>query len=215
MAAVVLLIGLSSSGGMSNTRSSDEDLHMIKSIKRIFQQEKRERGCNIASQCRRILMLLSGDNVANTQSLAEPDNILILYFDTVMQWRSKRKPAQTTSGTSSRDGNATAFSTSVNTNNPGTEEQKYLTDDQTIGCGGDYPTNSLLGGMHWKVDGFSNFPVDNLSTWLDTAVVILIRIGARFSTRIMFSRIFDLHMAATFNGYARRLYAMNYDTLPS
>jgi hypothetical protein len=187
MAAVVLLLGLSSSSDVPNPRNFDEDLRMIASIERIFHREEREKGCKIASQCRKTLQMLSGiqdNNSHNTESLAAPHKILIPYFGTVVRRHVKQAFAQTLSGNAHSSSHGTPFSPSTllePTSSSSTEEQNSSADAYTIEYGSYDPPNSIQGSMHWEVDSFGNFPADDLSPWLDTAMMDIDQDWSMFS----------------------------------
>ncbi|OCL04527.1 hypothetical protein AOQ84DRAFT_433438 [Glonium stellatum] len=86
MAAVIFIVGLSSSDCVPNLRASEDDIQLLESTKKIFEREEKERGCKVASQCRKTLELLSGmqdESSSTTDSLAEPDKIVIPYFGTL------------------------------------------------------------------------------------------------------------------------------------
>ena len=177
MAAVVLLLGLDNPSDMPNPRNSDEDLRLIASVERIFHREEREKGCKIASQCRKTLQMLSGiqdNNFGNGESFAGPHKILIPYFGTVVRRGVKQASVQTLSGNAHSSSHGTPFSPSTllePTASSTTEEQNSLADAHTIEYGGYNPPNSILGSMQWEMDSFGNFPADDLSPGLDTAMM--------------------------------------------
>ncbi|KAI9854171.1 MAG: hypothetical protein M1813_001341 [Trichoglossum hirsutum] len=176
MAAVVLLLGLGDPSDMHNPRNSDEDLRLIASVERIFHKEETDKGCKIASQCRKTLQMLSGiqDNSSDAEPFAEPHKILIPYFGTVVRRRVKQASVQTLLGNAHSSSHDTPFPPSTPlepTTIPTTEEQNPLADAHTIEYEGYNPPNSIRGSMHWEVDSFGNFPVDDLSPWLDTAMM--------------------------------------------
>jgi hypothetical protein len=173
MATVVLLLGLSSLSDMPNLQSSDEDLRLIASVERIFHKEERDKGCQIASQCRKTLRVLSGiqsDSSLNANSFAEPPQIMIPYFGNVLRRRVKRASAEIPSGNAHSSGHGTP-SSALNllepTASPTTEEQSSLADAYIIEYGGCNPPNTI----HWEMNGLGNFPGDDLSPWLDAAMM--------------------------------------------
>ncbi|KAH0542442.1 hypothetical protein FGG08_003197 [Glutinoglossum americanum] len=177
MAAVVLLLGLSSPSDMPNLRKSDEDLRLVASMDRILHKEEREKGCKIASQCRKTLQMLSGtqdDGPRNADSFAEPQKIVIPYFGNVLRRRVKRAPAQTLSGNAHSSSHGTPSPPSAllePATSSTTEEQDSLADAHTIEYGGCSPPNSSWGSTHWEADSFGNFPTDGLSPWPDVAMM--------------------------------------------
>ena len=84
----------------------------------------------------------------------------------------KRPSAQTFSGNAHSSSHGVPSSSVLLEPTAGstTEEQNSLADAQTIEYEGYNPPNSIWGGMHGEVDSFGNFPVDDLSPWLDTAM---------------------------------------------
>jgi len=177
MAAVVLLLGLSGPCEISNPRNSDEDLCVITSMERIFHKEERENGCKIASQCRKTLRILWGieDNDSrNAESSAEPEQILIPYFGTVVRRPVKRVSTQTVSGNAHSSSHGTLFlplTLQEPTTSSTAEEQIFFADTHTIEYGGYNTSHDIPGSMHQEADSFGNFPTDDLSPWLDTAMM--------------------------------------------
>ncbi|KAI9765752.1 MAG: hypothetical protein M1840_007186 [Geoglossum simile] len=172
MAAVVLLLGLSSLSDVPNLQSSDEDLRLIASMERIFHKEERDKGCKIASQCRKALQVLSGtqdNNSSNADSSAEPHKIVIPYFGNVLRRRVERASAQILQGNAHSSSRGTPSSVLIlePTASSATEEQGSLTDSYTLEYGGYNPPNPT----HWEVNSFGNFPADDLSPWLDAAMM--------------------------------------------
>ncbi|KAI9781855.1 MAG: hypothetical protein M1839_005647 [Geoglossum umbratile] len=177
MAAVVLLLGLSNPNDMPNPPNSDEGLRLVASVERIFYKEEREKGCKIASQCRKTLRMLSGiqeSDSRNADSLAEPHEIMIPYFGNVLRRRVKRASTQTPSGNAHSGIHGTTSSPPIllePTASSMTEEQDSAADALTIEYGGYNPPNFIWNSMHCEVDSLGNFPTDDLYPWLDAAMM--------------------------------------------
>ena len=146
-------------------------------MERILHKEERENGCKIASQCRKTLLILWGieDNDSrNAESSAEPQQILISYFGTVVRRPVKKVSTQTLSGNAHSISHGTLFLPSTlqePTTSSTAEEQIFFADTHTIEYGGYNPSHYIPGSMHQEADSFGNFPTDDLSPWIDTAMM--------------------------------------------
>jgi hypothetical protein len=155
--------------------TSDDDLRLIESMKKIFQKEETEKGCKIASQCRRTLALLSStqdDNHSNADSFTEPDKILIPYFGTLVRRRAKQTSVPVPLNAPSSN-NSIVFVTSTlePTTDSTTATQNFLVNTRTTEYGGSHLPNPVSSGMHWEVDGFGNLLAGDLSPWPDTTIM--------------------------------------------
>lgn len=179
MAAVIFIVGLSSSDCVPNLRASEDDIQLLESTKKIFEREEKERGCKVASQCRKTLELLSGmqdESSSTTDSLAEPDKIVIPYFGTLVRRRAKSvclSVAHSTPASSGGSSSNAAFaaSTPEYTTNSTTAAQNFLANTQAVEYDGSNLPNSMLGSMQWEVDDFGNLIGDDLAPWLNTTMM--------------------------------------------
>jgi hypothetical protein len=176
MAAVVLILALSGMSDIPNPRNSDKDLYLIRSMDSILHKEERENGCKIASQCRKTLQMLSGiqsNDSSNAESSVEPHQISIPYFGTVVRRRVKQVAAQNLLGNAHGTSPGTSFSPSTLQESATnfTMEQNPLAYEHTIEYGGYNPSLGIPSSIHHETDSFGNFPTDDLSTWLDTAMM--------------------------------------------
>jgi hypothetical protein len=172
MAAVVLLISQSSTIGAPNLRAADDDALLLKSVTKIF-SDKKARGCMIAAICLRTLSALSGTQDESDKQDQERDKILIPYFGSVMLRRAKALPIQTPSLNTPGDNNVPSLSLSMPgaTMTPRTAEGNDQGDVQHLDDWNYFSPSTILGAAHWEVDGLGNFTVDNISSWIDLALV--------------------------------------------
>jgi hypothetical protein len=99
---------------------------------------------------------------------AEPHQISIPYFGTVVRRRLKQVAAQNLLGNAYGMSHGTPFSPST-LQEP--TEQNSLTYAHTIEYGGYNPSLGIPSSIHHEADSFGNFPTDDLSPWLDTAMM--------------------------------------------
>lgn len=178
-AAVVLLVGHSSSSTMANQAHFNEDSHLIESAERIFHKEEREKQCKIASQCRNALRILSSaqkNDSADVGSVNKLHEIPIPYFGTVVRRSVNRASAQPLTSTAPSLYHDGLFSQSAQltpTPTPITRCENVELDAHTIDYMGYDLENVVLGNMQWGMDYSSNLIADDLSSWLDDAIINL------------------------------------------
>lgn len=172
MAAIVLLISPSGTIGTSNLRASDEDALLLKSVIEIFEVKSAE-GCKIATTCLRTLSLLSGTQEESDRQDQERDKILIPYFGNVMLRRANAVSGRTPSASTLGDNDvpSSPLLTPGATTGPRTAEGNGQGDVQHFDDWNYSYPSTLLGDTHWEVDGFGNFTVDNISSWIDLSLV--------------------------------------------
>lgn len=172
MATVVLLIGQSSSGGNPSFRTSDEDLALLNSMKKEL-EFKKGKGCKMAATCLKTLSQLSGSQDDSDNQDHEPERVLIPYFGNVMLRRPEGPAAQTQIPLSPIESNDLSASTPMQRvmTSPTIVDGMSQADVQNYEDWNAFSPGTLLGATHWEVDGFGNFTVDNISSWIDLALV--------------------------------------------
>lgn len=167
MAVVALIIGLSHSGPESPSvtiTTSDTDQRLISLVRKVFQREEQEKACRIASQCCRIIDTLMQDPIDNRAMVGEsPERITIPYFGSVSRYPIKSKWPTPEAPNSAQGLPASAMNQFPTPEVPDAMETPY------IELGSDSMSESGGGGT-WQFDGLEDFPVDDLSAWIDTAM---------------------------------------------
>jgi hypothetical protein len=171
MAAICLLIGRSNSVSKDPLPQSefDETRYLITLVNKIFMREEKESGCRIALQCRKILEILSGSVVEGGKPWTEqlPQRIAIPYFGFIS--RNSTQQAMTESGKfRSQDMIASDLEKQIYT-------APYLTQNTAnmpgVDLGRDAMSETTGNDTYWTFDDYEGLPADNLSGWLDTAML--------------------------------------------
>ncbi|KAF4624116.1 hypothetical protein G7Y89_g14057 [Cudoniella acicularis] len=177
MAAVVLLVGLTTSNSTSNRQPSGEDLHFIKAVAEIFDRE-RQNGCNVSSQCYSALVMLSGmeaGDSAKSSGLRQQDRIVIPYFGIVV--RNVLRPISRSDLSKSQKGgesNGPSIRSPTRTSSSRLEEggmQDISPGNQGFGYNEQLPQTPQLGSFQLEVDHFGNLLDADFSGWLNTAMM--------------------------------------------
>jgi hypothetical protein len=153
MAVVALILGLSP----TMTPISNEDHSLIALVKGVFAREEKG-GCKIAYQCRRMLDILSGiplcDNETTSGKL--PSKIVIPYFGYIHRDLSRQALVADLN-----EQGATVVSNMLSEGMgiPSTES------------GSNSLPEVINTEMCWEFGGLEHFQVDDLSSWLDTAML--------------------------------------------
>lgn len=163
MACVSLILCLSQPKSDAGTVPvTDEDQNLIAQVKGIFEREEKA-GCKIACQCRRMLDILSGIPIDSDESSSSKllNRIAIPHFGYIRRDVVQQAGFQVTPG-ALQDQTLTATPT--------------LSADGLGGLGTGSGSNSwpetLDTGVCWEFGGLEHFQVDdNLSSWLDTAML--------------------------------------------
>lgn len=141
---------------------TDENQNLIAQVKGIFEREEKA-GCKIACQCRRMLDILLGIPLDSDESSSSklPNRIAIPHFGYIRRDVVQQAGFQVTPG-ALQDQTLTATPT--------------LSADGLGGLGTRSGSNSwpetLDTGVCWEFGGLEHFQVDdNLSSWLDTAML--------------------------------------------
>ncbi|KAH6898037.1 hypothetical protein B0T10DRAFT_543083 [Thelonectria olida] len=172
MAAVALILGLShlrSDTSSVTLTAFDEDQRLITLVKGIFQREEKENECRIASQCRRTLDMLLGkpinDNRSTTGLLEQ--KIVIPYFGSVSRSSAQKPEAQ-----SPPSGQSIPVSMPIGlTSASSCEIPNDAMGTPSIELGSDSMSEYMGTSAYWQFDGLEDFPMDDLSTWLDMSMV--------------------------------------------
>jgi hypothetical protein len=152
MAVVALILGLSP----AITPISNEDRNLIPLVKGIYDREEKE-GCKIAGQCRKMLDVLLGIPICNneTSSGRLPEKIPIPYFGYIHRDLTRHAVIADLADQAIEIANAPCDSFSVLGTESGSNSLPEIMDSQ----------------MSWEFGGLEHFQVDDLSSWLDTAML--------------------------------------------
>ncbi|EXK87623.1 hypothetical protein FOQG_08962 [Fusarium oxysporum f. sp. raphani 54005] len=143
----------------------DEDQNLIAQVRCIFEREETA-GCKIACQCRRMLDILSGIPLHSDESSSSklPSKIAIPHFGYIRRDLVQQAGFQVTTGVPVACPDEQIM-TAVPT----------ISSDGLGGLGTGSGSNSwpetLDTGMCWEFGGLEHFQVDDLSSWLDTAML--------------------------------------------
>jgi hypothetical protein len=162
MAAAILLIGLSKLDSGPRLELSQEDSKTISSTKAVF-CESEKKGCRIAAQCQKALMLLSSTDSYSIDDGAEPIKIPIPYFGVLVRRRMK----DTSSSSILGQCQSAALSTQAKSTTSEDLETNALTAAQVF-LDPLNSTYSMLDDMSWEVDEFGNLPILDTTQWFNT-----------------------------------------------
>jgi hypothetical protein len=173
MAAVALIIGLAhSSSDIPSVAlpAFDEDQKLIALVKGIFQREEKENTCKVASQCRKTLEMLSWNPIDDSRSLTGrlQQKIVIPYFGSISRNAVQTVEVQPLSNVQSM---TPILAPNELTCVSAREVPNNATNTPSIGFGSDSASRPTGISTSWQFDGLDGFPGDDLSTWLDMAMV--------------------------------------------
>jgi hypothetical protein len=153
MAAVALILGLSP----TVTPISNEDQSLITLVKGVFDREEKG-GCKIAYQCRRMLDILLGIPLCDSETSSGklPRKFVIPYFGYIHRDLTRQAPV---ADLNEQGATAVSNMSSEGTGVPDTES------------GSNSLPEVIDTEMGWDFGGLEHFQVDDLSSWLDTAML--------------------------------------------
>ncbi|RFN43339.1 hypothetical protein FIE12Z_12429 [Fusarium flagelliforme] len=152
MAAVALILTLSP----TTTPISNEDRNLIPLVKGIFDREEKE-GCKIAGQCRKMLDMLLGIPLYNDEASSGrlPEKVLIPYFGYIHRDLTRHAVF------------ADLKDQAIGITNVSSDGISEL----GIESGSNSLPETMETQMCWEFGGLEQFQVDDLSSWLDTAML--------------------------------------------
>ncbi|KAH6682715.1 hypothetical protein B0J14DRAFT_467830 [Halenospora varia] len=174
MAAVVLLIGLTTSNQESGPPTPGEDLTMIKSAERVLAAES-ARGNKVSTQCHDALVQLSNPQVSDA-SYANAgkvrNKILIPYFGIVIR---SDNPAPGPQHSLSHEQNGSKAQILAMDSAPSGSIAKIDGENmaamQNFGDGGLLTGYPDLDGVQLELDYFGSIREEDLSAWLNTSMI--------------------------------------------
>jgi hypothetical protein len=152
MAAVALILSLSP----TTTLFSNEDRNLILLVKGIFDREEKE-GCKIAGQCRKMLDMLLGIPLYNDEASSGrlPEKVLIPYFGYIHRDLTRHAVFADLKDQAIEIANVSSDGISDLGTESGSNSLPETMDTQ----------------MCWEFGGLEHFHEDDLSSWLDTAML--------------------------------------------
>ncbi|KAI5465286.1 hypothetical protein BGZ63DRAFT_373209 [Mariannaea sp. PMI_226] len=173
MAAVALLIGISSPNSdaiLTPHSTSNEDRNLIMQVKGIFEREVKEISCKIASQCLGMLEMLSnnpvnGSDLPTGRALTK---VAIPYFGLISRHATLPITPQSISSQKGdrrdvipKDSNDISIHSVCNDG----------INDVGFELGNNDMVEIMETSAYWQFGSLESFQVDDLSSWLDTAMM--------------------------------------------
>ncbi|KAF2098215.1 hypothetical protein NA57DRAFT_77007 [Rhizodiscina lignyota] len=161
--SVIFIVGTSGKG----SKTSPEDLQLIRTYKDGLRLDEGQAGCVMATQCRRVLDVLLGEQFEQFEkdNISEPDRIMIPYLGTIL-----KRPTVLKQSPMSQDQESTLTDT---TSTPGLSthsqdlRQLGIVDAQAMNYGLFHPQNDMFSALQWELDGIGNATADVMTSWQD------------------------------------------------